>query len=229
MMPTLLVVDDDGAHRRTLRVGLGARGYEVVEADDGRSARAAVDARPPDLVLLDLGLPDIDGVDLCRHLRLWPAVPIIVVSAETDDRRMVEAFAVGADDYVVKPVVIDVLAARIAVHLRYAEQLALAAEPEVITIAALTVDLTAHVVAVGGRIVDLRPQQFTMLEVLARNAGRLVTHETLSRALAKSTGEPDRKAIRVAVHRLRVAIGEGPDIPRIETELHVGYRLTSPA
>lgn len=227
-MPTLLVVDDDASHRRTLRVALTARGYEVIEAEDGRSARAAVDVQRPDLVLLDLGLPDIDGVDLCRHLRLWPGAPIIVVSAESDDRRMVEAFSVGADDYVVKPVVPDVLAARIAVHLRYAEQLAQVAEPEVITVGAVAVDLAAHVVLVDGHEIDLRPQQFTVLEVMMRHAGRLVTHEMLARALGKSPEAVDRKAIRIAVHRLRAALGDGPGVPRVVTEHHVGYRLVPP-
>jgi two-component system KDP operon response regulator KdpE len=227
-MPTLLVVEDDAPHRRSLRVGLSARGYDVVEAADGRSARAAVEARRPDLVLLDLGLPDIDGVDLCRHLRLWPAAPIIVVSAESDDRRMVEAFGVGADDYVVKPVVMDVLAARIAVHLRYAEQLAQVAEPEVIKVGAVTIDLGAHAVRAGDVQLDLRPQQFTVLEVLMRHAGRLVTHEMLARSLGKGSDAADRKAIRIAVHRLRTVLGEGAGLPRVVTEHHVGYRLVPP-
>lgn len=227
-MPTLLVVDDDAAHRRTLRIGLGARGYDVIEAGDGREARAAVERQRPDLVLLDLGLPDIDGVDLCRHLRLWPGAPIIVVSAEADDRRMVEAFGEGADDYVVKPVVLDVLAARVAVHLRYAVQLAQVADVEVVTVGGLTLDLTAHAAAMDGQPLDLRPQQFTLLEVLMRHAGRLVTHEMLARALGKGADTADRKAVRIAVHRLRTAIGDGPTSPRIVTEHHVGYRLLAP-
>ena len=227
-MPTLLMVDDDPAHRRVVRLGLAARGYDVVEAGDGRAARAAVDASRPDLVLLDLGLPDIDGVELCRHLRMWPDAPIIVVSAEGDEQRMVAAFAEGANDYVVKPVVIDVLAARIAVHLRYAERLARTAEPAVLECGDVRLDPAAHLVDIGGDVVDLRPQQFTMLELLLRNESRLVTYEMLARALSKGDDASDRKALRIGIHRLRTALGEGPRRPRIATEHHVGYRLVPP-
>jgi two-component system KDP operon response regulator KdpE len=224
-MPTLLMVDDDAAHRRALAIGLGARGYELIEAGDGHTARAAVEARRPDLVLLDLGLPDIDGVDLCRHLHIWPAAPIIVVSADADDRRMLQAFDVGADDYVVKPVVLDVLAARIAVHLRHAEQAAPTLEPVVLSIGDVRLDTAAHEVEVGGEPLWLRPQQFTILAMLMRNAGRLVTHDVLARALGGGVDEPHRNAVRITIHRLRTALGSGPDRPQIVTERHIGYRL----
>jgi two-component system KDP operon response regulator KdpE len=227
-MPSLLVVEDDAAHRRTLRVGLSSRGFEIVEAGDGRAARTAVEGHRPDLVLLDLGLPDIDGVDLCRHLRIWPAAPIIVVSAEADDHRMVEAFAAGADDYVVKPVVLDVLAARIAVHLRYAARLAQTSEPELLVVGDVEVDLGAHSAAVAGRPIALRPQQYALLQLMMRHAGRLVTHDMIGQALARGSEVPDRKAIRLAVHRLRTELGEGPERPQLVTEHHVGYRLIAP-
>lgn len=227
-MPTLLMVDDDPGHRQAVRIGLTARGYDVVEAADGRSARTTVERVRPDLVLLDLGLPDIDGAELCRHLRIWPNAPIIVVSAEGDDRRMVEVFAEGADDYVVKPVVLDVLAARIAVHLRYAERLAQVTEPDVLACGDVRIDVAGHLVDIGGEIVDLRPQQFTMLEVLVRNESRLVTYDTLAKALAKGGDAPDRKAIRIGIHRLRTALGTGPMRPTVVTEHHVGYRLSPP-
>lgn len=227
-MPVLLMVDDDAAHRRTLAIGLAARGYELIEAGDGKGARAAVEARQPDLVLLDLGLPDIDGVELCRHLHIWPAAPIIIVSADADDRRMVQSFEVGADDYVVKPVVIDVLAARIAVHLRRADQIAHAVEPTVLCIGDVRVDLAAHAVQAGAEEILLRPQQFTVLTVLMRNVGRLVTHDVLARALGSNGEEPHRNAVRISIHRLRAALGEGPDRPQIVTERHIGYRLVAP-
>ena len=227
-MPTLLMVDDDPAHRRTLAIALAARGYDLIEAEDGRSARSAVDVRRPDLVLLDLGLPDIDGVELCRHLHLWPAAPIIIVSADADDERMLQAFDVGADDYVVKPVNLDVLAARIAVHLRHADQVAHAVEPSVLTVGDISVDLAAHTVMAGDQELTLRPQQFTVLTVLMRNVGRLVTHDLLARALGNVGDEPPRNAVRISIHRLRTALGSGPDRPQIVTERHVGYRLVEP-
>lgn len=227
-MPTLLMVDDDPAHRRTLAIALAARGYDLIEAEDGKSARSAVDVRQPDLVLLDLGLPDIDGVELCRHLHLWPAAPIIIVSADAEDERMLQAFEVGADDYVVKPVNLDVLAARIAVHLRRAEQVAHAVEPSVLTVGDISVDLAAHAVMVGDQELMLRPQQFTVLTVLMRNVGRLVTHDLLARAIGTSGDDPPRNAVRISIHRLRTALGSGLDRPQIVTERHVGYRLVEP-
>jgi two-component system KDP operon response regulator KdpE len=227
-MPTLLMVDDDPAHRRTLAIALAARGYELIEAEDGKGARSAVEVRRPDLVLLDLGLPDIDGVELCRHLHIWPAAPIIIVSADADDERMLQAFAVGADDYVVKPVNLDVLAARIAVHLRRADQVAHAIEPSLLTVGDVRVDLTAHAVLIGDEELTLRPQQFTVLTVLMRNVGRLVTHDLLARALGTVGDDTPRNAVRISIHRLRAALGSGPDRPQIVTERHVGYRLVEP-
>lgn len=227
-MPKILVVEDDEPHRRTLTLALGARGFDVVAAGDGREARAAVEAERPDLILLDLGLPDIDGIDLCRHLHAWPGCPIIIVSADREDDRIIEALGVGADDYTVKPVAIEVLSARIAVQLRHATKLAPLLDETVVRVGDLTVDLDAHEVRIGDQRVELRPQQFAILGVLARNAGRLVTHEVLLRALGSGSDESARNSVRINVSRLRASLGRGPERPQVVSERHVGYRLVPP-
>lgn len=227
-VPKVLVVDDDEAHRRVVELALTGRGFEVATAGDGRQARAAVEADIPDLILLDLGLPDIDGVDLCKHLHTWPGRPIIIVSADGDDARIVDALSVGADDYAVKPVTIEVLLARIAVQLRHASKLAPLLEETVLTVGDVMIDLSAHEVMIDGERVELRPQQFAILGVLARNADRLVTHEVLARALGAGNDEPARNAVRVNISRLRTKLGSGPNRPQLTSERHVGYRLVPP-
>ncbi len=200
----------------------------MVAVGDGRGARCAVETERPDLVLLDLGLPDVDGVELCRHLCAWPASPIIIVSADGDDRRIVAALEVGADDYVVKPVAMDVLAARIGVQLRHAAQVAPLLDDQVLVVGEVALDVAAHEVAAGGEPIDLKPQQFAILSILMRNVGRLVTHAVLSRALGGGGDEPDLNAVRINVSRLRRSLGEGPGRPLIVSERHVGYRLVPP-
>ncbi len=228
-VPTILVVEDDEPHRRAVTLALTGRGFDVVAVGDGRGARAAVESGRPDLVLLDLGLPDIDGVDLCRHLHAWPGAPIIIVSADAEDQRIIDGLGQGAGDYVVKPVAIEVLLARIAVQLRHAALVAPLLEEQVIHVGDVSIDLTSHEVLVAGESVDLRPQQFAILGVLARNAGRLVTHDVLVRALGGGTDEPARNAVRINVSRLRTRLGTGPQRPEVVSERHVGYRLVPPS
>jgi two-component system KDP operon response regulator KdpE len=227
-VPSILVVEDDAPHRRTLQLGLSARGFDVTAVGDGRAARDAVDSAHHDVVVLDLGLPDIDGIELCRRLHVWPGSPIVVVSGDADDDRIVAALEVGADDYVVKPVTIDILVARIGVQLRHAAATAGLVNGQVLEVGDITVDTGAHEARVGGVHVDLNAQQFTILTILLRNPGQLVTHEVLARA--SGYGDPsDRNALRVAVSRLRHRLGAGPDRPEIVTEKPIGYRLRVPA
>jgi two-component system KDP operon response regulator KdpE len=227
-MPAILLVEDDVTHRRALSLGLTGRNYDVIEAASGAEARRVVEASRPDLVLLDLGLPDIDGIDLCRHLHAWPAAPIIVVSGDADDQRMLAAFEVGADDYVVKPVAMDVLVARINVHLRHAARAAQVFDDRVDELGDVRIDYDAHLVEVAGEPVDLGAQQFTILSILMRHAGRLVTHDVLAKATGNGAEPADRNAVRVQVSRLRGALGTGEARPQIVNERHVGYRLEGP-
>jgi len=227
-VPTILVIEVDEQQRRAIEIALTARGFDVSVVGDGRSAREAVETMRPDLVLLDLGLPDIDGIHLCRHLHVWPAAPIIVVSTDDDDARIVAALDGGADDYVVKPCTIDVLVARIRVQLRHASLAAPMLIGQVLSVGDVRLDNVGHEVDAGGARLELNVQQFTILMILMRNVGTLVTYEVVARAVGRGSGAVDRNGIRVNVSRLRRQLGDGPDRPQIITERHVGYRLVSP-
>ena len=228
-MPSILVVEDDAPHRRALELGLSARGFEVTAVGDGRAARDAVDSAHHDVVLLDLGLPDIDGIELCRHLHVWPGSPIVVVSGDGDDRRIVAALEVGADDYVVKPVTIDVLVARIGVQLRHAAATAALVDGQVLEAGDVTVDTAAHEVAHRRRCPSSStPSSSRSSTILLRNAEQAGD--------ARGAGAGQRLRRPVGSQRARVspsaasatASATGPDRPEIVTEKPVGYRLVVP-
>ena len=170
-MTVVLVVDDEPAIRRSVSAGLSARDYEVRTASTGEEALASVAADPPDLVILDLGLPDLDGVDVCRRLRQWTQVPIVVLSAEASDYRKVLALDEGADDYVTKPFSMPELLARVRVALRHRTVAPGQAEATELVVGDLTVDLARHRVTVDGREVELTPKEFDFLALLARWPG----------------------------------------------------------
>jgi len=222
---SILLVEDDAAHRRAIEIGLAARGFDVTAVGGGTAAREAVDAARPDVVVLDLGLPDIDGLELCRRLRVWPGAPIVVLSGNGGDDQIVAALDVGADDYVVKPVTIDILVARIGVQLRHAAVAAPLLDRRVIEVGAIRLDPASREVEAAGQAIELNAQQFTILAVLMRNAGAVVRHEVLARALGGGVAGPDRNALRVAVSRLRQRLGSAPGRARIVTEKQTGYRL----
>ena len=179
-----------------------------------------------DVVLLDLGLPDGDGIDLCRDLRDWFLNPIIVITAEGDETRLVDALDAGADDYVTKPFSMPELLARIRVALRHLAQRSSPTDPERITVGDLTIDSGAYVAQADGRSLDLTPKEFQLLVLLARNPGRLVRHTTiLEQVWRDGVGSPD--SLRVHMTKLRKKLGTGPERPQIQTETGVGYRLVA--
>ena len=180
------------------------------------------------MVVLDLGLPDVDGLELCHHLHVWPARPIIVVSGDVDDERIVAALRVGADDYVAKPVALDVLAARIDVQLRHAAVSAPLLATAILTVGDVRVDLASHEADVAGRPLELNAQQFTILATLMRNVGKLVSYDVLARALGRAADDPDLSVLRSGVSRLRRRLEDGPSGLIIVAERHVGYRLLAP-
>jgi two-component system KDP operon response regulator KdpE len=221
----VLIVDDEPAIRRSVRAGLTARAYEVREAENGERAIAAVAEDPPDLVILDLGLPDIDGVDVCRRIRAWSEVPIVVLSAEASDYRKVLALDEGADDYVTKPFSMPELLARIRVALRHRTAAAGPDEATELRVGDLVVDLVRHRVTVDGRDVDLTPKEFDFLALLARWPGRVLTHRAILQEVWGPEYGHETHYLRVYASQIRKKLGEPPDRQRLVTEPGVGYRL----
>ena len=227
MAERMLVVEDDRSVARVVGAALRARGYAVEVVGTGGAALAAAERDAPSVVLLDLGLPDIDGLDVCRQLRTWSSVPIIVLTADGADERKVKALDGGADDYVTKPFSMPELMARIRVALRH-RQAAGVVDRSVVEVGDLTIDAAQRRVLVAGREVDLRPKEFALLLVLARHAGRVLTHRAILEEVWGPGAERDTQNLRVYAGTLRKKLGDDPARPRIVTEPGVGYRLVDP-
>ena len=223
---SILVVDDETPIRKLLRVGLGAEDFAVREAPTGRLALEAVNEARPDLVLLDLGLPDIPGHDLLRRIReTWPALPVIVLSSRGDEAGKVEALDLGADDYVTKPFGMNELLARMRTALRH--QLAQQGERPIFRVDELSVDLVRRIVRVGEREVKLSPKEYEFLRLLVHHAGKVLTHAHLLREIWGAVA--DTQYLRVYVRQLRQKIEPDPERPHyILTETGIGYRLRAP-
>ena len=222
--PLILVVDDEPEIRRFLRIGLSAHGYRIAEAARGGEALRQAEAARPALVVLDLGLPDMDGQDVIRKLREWSAVPVIVLSVRAAEREKVAALDAGANDYVTKPFGIAELLARVRAALR--ARPADSKESSRIVVGDLAIDIPAHRVTVAGREVKLTRKEFAMLRILARDAGRVITHRALLRELWGKAHEGETHYLRVYVGHLRQKLGDDPAAPRyIENEPGIGYRL----
>jgi two-component system, OmpR family, KDP operon response regulator KdpE len=221
----VLVVDDEAQIRRALRVALRANGYDVEEAETGEEALDAVATRPPDLVILDLGLPDLDGVEVCRRLREWSRLPIVVLSAHGDDAAKVRALDEGADDYVTKPFSMPELLARMRVALRHAAASGETGE-SVIRAGDVEIDLGRRIVTRAGQEVHLTPTEYGLLRFLAQHAGRVITHGHLLRSVLGPGYDDSTGMLRVYVAGLRKKLEPDPSQPRILlTEPGVGYRL----
>ena len=223
-MTTVLVVDDEPQIVRALRINLSARGYDVLTAYDGKSAlRVAVDEKP-DVVVLDLGLPDIDGVEVIAGLRGWTSMPIIVLSARTDSTLKVEALDAGADDYVTKPFGMDELLARLRAAVRRATTQTV--EDPIVTTATFVIDLAVKKVHRDGAEVHLTPTEWGLLEILARNPGRLVSQKQLLQDVWGPTHIGESQYLRVYLAQLRRKLETDPSRPRhLITEAGMGYRL----
>lgn len=224
----ILVIDDEAAIRRFLHASLDQKEYEVLEAADGASGLRAAATHNPDVVLLDLGLPDMDGVEVARGLREWSAVPIVVLSARGQERDKVEALDAGADDYLTKPFGVGELNARIRVALRHAAKDA-PREP-VIEAGGLKIDLAARHVFRDGAEVHLTPNEYKLLALLARHAGRVLTHRQLLVEVWGPQYEDETHYLRVYMGQLRHKLEADPSNPRVlTTEAGVGYRFRSEA
>ncbi|PWV99049.1 two-component system KDP operon response regulator KdpE [Hoeflea marina] len=219
----ILVVDDEPPIRRLLRVGLTAEGYAIIEASSAMEAMEKVGDEQPDLILLDLGLPDMQGHDLLARWRNeLVELPIIILSSRTDETGIVKALELGADDYVTKPFGIRELAARIRVALRH--RLQQQGERPVFQTGELSVDLVKRIVRVAGKEVKLSPKEYDILRVLVQHAGKVITHQHLLSQVWRGSG--DVQYLRVYVRQLRQKLAQEADAPQyITTETGVGYRL----
>lgn len=229
----MLIVEDDRAQRHVLSAALEARGYRVHVAATGAEAVQVASAVETDLIVLDLGLPDVDGLTLVRHLRVLGECPVLVVTADADDERIVAALDLGAEDYVTKPFSLPVLLARMRVALRHrAASAAAACDDTVLHAGDVDIDLRAYQLRIAGRDVDANPRQLALLAVLVRNQGRVLSYAALARLWGAAgeihfdDGNPN--TWRVAVSKLRKTLGHGPARPQIETVINIGYRLVVP-
>lgn len=228
MTPThILVIDDELAIRRLLRSSLSERGYQVTAVTSGDEGIDAAASDPPAVVILDLGLPDMDGLEVCRQLRSWSDVPIIILSARYDAAAKVCALDLGADDYLTKPFGTQELLARIRVALRRSAQRL--TTPAVVGAGDIRIDLSRRLVTVGGADVRLTPTEYSLLALLATNAGRVLTHQWLLQHVWGSGYEDSVQNLHVFISQVRRKIETQPARPcYILTEPGIGYRFFAP-
>ncbi len=225
--PAVVLIEDEPQIRRFLRATLTAEGYRLFEATTGAAGLIEVGSRQPDVVIVDLGLPDMDGLEVIRRIREWTPVPIVVLSARGQERDKVAALDVGADDYVSKPFGAGELLARIRVALRHAAGVA-RADGEAFKVGGLEVELLRRQVHVEGAEVRLTPIEYRLLSTLVRHAGKVVTHQQLLREVWGPTHTDQSHYARVYMAHLRHKLEAEPARPRyLLTEPGVGYRLTA--
>lgn len=223
----VLVIDDDPAIRRFLRIALSAQGYAVFDTATGAEALAAAASRRPDVVVLDLGLPDLDGTEVIARLREWSQLPIVVLSVRAHETDKIAALDAGADDYLTKPFVVGELAARLRAVLR---RTARTAEAPIFSSGDLIVDLSRRLVTVAGREVRLTPTEYDLLRVLVTHAGKVLTHDQLLHQVWSQNNQAKINLLRTTIGNLRQKIEPDPARPHyIITEQGVGYRLRSQA
>ena len=226
--PLILAIEDEAPIRRFLRASLTGNGYRLEEAATGGEGLALAATLQPDVVLLDLGLPDMDGLEVTRRLREWTQVAIVVLSARGQESDKVAALDAGADDYLTKPFGVPELLARLRVALRHAARTPGALEDPVFQVDELKVDQARHQVWVGDTEVKLTPLEFKLLAVLVRHAGRMVTHRELLKTVWGPTYTKETHYLRIYVGQLRHKLERDPARPRwLQTEPGVGYRLMS--
>ena len=221
---TILIVDDEPAIRRFLRTSLTAQDFAIIEAENGAAALAAIARDKPDLVVLDLGLPDMDGIEIVRRVRAAGDLPIVILSVRDDERGKVAALDLGADDYVTKPFGMEELIARVRTALRHRFQ----AQGETPLFAAgdLSVDLVRRVVKLRGQEIKLPPREYDVLRLLVTHAGKVLTHRQMLTQVWGPAHAEDTQYLRVAIRSLRQKLEADPTRPAlIQTEAGVGYRL----
>lgn len=229
MSPKILLVEDEAQIRKFLRISLEAHGFTVLEARlAGDGLKLCADEKP-DLVILDLGLPDMDGQEFISRLREWSMLPIIVLSVRSDEAEKVEALDAGANDYVTKPFGISELMARIRAMLRMRSEETKTPDESTFENGELRVDLASRTVTVNGKLVQLSRKEYDLLKLLVNNAGQVLTHQQIMRLIWGPSREDETHHLRVLIGHLRQKLGDQPTRPRyILTEQGVGYRLLNP-
>ena len=222
----VLVVEDEAPIRRFLNAALAAQGFKLLEATTGAQALAMAASHNPDIILLDLGLPDIDGLEVIKRLREWSHTPIIVISARGKDTEKVAGLDAGADDYLAKPFSVEELSARMRVALRHLTQSRGGKDEPVFQAGDLRVDLARRMVWVAAREIHLTPIEFKLLAVLVRHNGKVLTHRQLLKEVWSHAGEEQAHYLRNYIHTLRHKLEADPARPQyLRTEPGVGYRL----
>lgn len=230
--PAILIVEDDKSIRNLITVTLEAEGYPFYAAENAREAILASASKQPDIVLLDFGLPDMDGVEVIKKIRSWSEMPIIIVSARSDDRDKVEALDAGADDYITKPFSVEELLARVRAVTRRLKALRKAAkapvepaERERYVDGELEIDFAAKLVRVKGEEIHLTNMEYKLLAVLARNSGKVLTYKYLLRQVWGSALESDMASLRVFMVSLRKKLAKSSGRQYLQTHVGIGYRL----
>jgi two-component system, OmpR family, KDP operon response regulator KdpE len=224
--PVIIVIEDDLSIRRFLHTGLSSQGFSVFEAETGMQGIVEVNTRKPDLLILDLGLPDMDGVDVIKAIRGWSELPIIILSARSSEQQKIEALDAGADDYLTKPFSFGELLARIRVALRHSIRSPEHMHAEVFVTANLKVDLHNRLVSVDEQEIHLTPIQYRLLSVLVKHAGRVLTHQQILKEVWGPSYQENAHYLRIYMSQLRQKLELDPTQPKfLLTESGVGYRL----
>ena len=222
-----LVVEDDRQIRSFIRFSLKTQGYACVEASNGKEALNSIALEHPDVVILDLGLPDMDGIEIIKNVRSFSNIPIIVVSARDQDKEKVAALDAGADDYLTKPFSIPELLARLRVSLRHSQGERVQ-PPPAYRVGGLEVDLQKHLVFLDGEEIHFTPMEFDILALLVKNSGKVLTHSYILKEVWGSYLESDAQSLRVFMANIRRKLEKDPAKPRyIFTEVGIGYRFAS--
>ncbi len=224
--PVIIIIEDDPPIRRFLRTSLATQGFSVFEAETGKQGMVEAGVRKPDLIILDLGLPDMDGVAVIKAIRAWSNVPIIILSARSSEQHKIDALDAGADDYLMKPFGFGELMARIRVALRHGSRLADNGDAEIFSVENLKVDLLNRLVWLDGEEVHLTPIQYRLLSVMVKHAGKVLTHRQILKEVWGPSYQDNAHYLRIYMSQLRQKLEAEPTQPKILlTESGVGYRL----
>lgn len=223
LTPVIVIIEDDPPIRRFLRTGLRTQNFTIFEAATGKQGIIEAEVRKPDLIILDLGLPDIDGVDVIKAVRSWSTVPIIILSARSNEQNKIDALDAGADDYLTKPFGFGELLARMRVALRHSNA---ATTSEVFTNGELTIDLHNRVVKMAGEEIHLTPIQYRLLTVLIKYPGKVLTHQQILKEVWGPSYQENAHYLRIYMSQLRQKLEADPTQPKyLLTESGVGYRF----